>query len=105
MELIQYRYPFEAEVIKVPQRLERAYVHIGVSMPYNHPWWLSKSGYSEPSIKITINGEGFKMNPMGILEFADTHIDSFEIDLSEIWENERILRQTIVDIAYQNEEV
>ena len=45
------------------------------------------------------------MNPNGILEFADLEITSFKIDLNSIWGDEAVLRETIIDIAYEDEEI
>lgn len=107
MELIQFRYPFSSAEISVPQKLGRANVHIGVSMPYQYPWWENKSGTgpTNPSVDIIINDKTFVMNPNGILEFADLEITSFKIDLNSIWGDEAVLRETIIDIAYEDEEV
>lgn len=106
MELLQFRYPFESPEIKVPQKLGRTNLHIGISMPFQYPWWENRSGTgpTASSVKFIINNKTFVANPRGILEFADLAIDSLTIDINSIWGDERVLRETIIDIGFEDAE-
>ena len=106
MEILQFRYPFESPQIDVPQKLDRTNLHIGVSMPFQYPWWENRSGTgpTAPAVKFSINGKTFVANPRGILEFADLAITSLKIDLNSIWGDERVLRETIIDIGFEDVE-
>lgn len=104
MELMQFRYPFPSPQIDVAQKLNRINLHIGISFPFQYPWWENRSGTGPtvPPVKFIINEKEFIANPRGILEFADLEIASFMIDLTPIWEDERVLRETIIDIGYED---
>lgn len=75
-------------------------------MPFQYPWWENRSGTgpTASSVKFIINNKTFVANPRGILEFADLAIDSLTIDINSIWGDERVLRETIIDIGFEDAE-
>lgn len=107
MKIIQYRYPFESKTIQVPQMNEKKYTHIGIQMPYQQLPFIKyiKNEGEYPHIDFIINDISYVMNQKSVLEFADIYINSFIIDLSYIWDDKDILKRTIIDIGYVEEEV
>lgn len=94
MELIQYTGPFAAgQTITIPAQLNYSYVHIGIQIPKRQPIALVTNKALDPD--ITLNGQGYRVNETGILEFDETGETSIEIKIERDlpWES-------IIDIMF-----
>lgn len=94
MKLLQYVGPFVAgDTISVPAQISYKYVHIGIQIPERQPIAYVKE--APVSVDIEINGEMYRINEKGILEFDNLAEIAWEIRFLQ-----NVPMETIIDIAY-----
>lgn len=97
MELIQFTGPFRAgQHISVPAQSGRSYIHIGIQVPKRQPirYWNKAL---EPEFQI--NGQLYKINENGILEFDGLAEIAWEIEVKK-----NLPAEAIIDIALVEQE-
>lgn len=98
MKLLQYVGPFVVgDTISVPAQINYKYVHIGIQIPERQPIAYIKD--SPVSVDIEINGEMYRINEKGILEFDNLAEIAWEIRFLQ-----NVPMETIIDIAYTVQE-
>lgn len=103
MKLLQIKGPFAANSYKEFRENDVNYVHIGIQIPNRQPisWWSEeKQKYisfdGPPTADIEINGQGYRINERGILEFDGQLSDGYV----KIQFKKNFPMETIVDIIY-----
>lgn len=94
MKLIQYTGPFSAgQTITIPSQINYSYVHIGIQVPKRQPIAYIKDDALD--YDLTLNGQQYRINDTGILEFDETNESAIEIEIAR-----NLPWESIIDIMY-----
>ena len=97
MKLIQYKGPFQiGDTISVKAQQNYKYVHIGIQIPNRQPIAYIKNSLP---VDMEINGNIYRVNDTGVLEFDDLAEIAWEIRFLQ-----NVPMETIIDIAYIKQE-
>ena len=96
MKILQYRGPFttsKEDDIYVAPIMDTTYVHIGIQIPYREPM-INLMNQGIP-VDIRFNGQDYRINDTGILEFENT--EELELNIHFLQD---LPEESILDIVY-----